>query len=97
MPKSLVNFNTTEEDFYLIQEIIEFCQKNNITDEEDWQHHNMNLCACHMNGCPLDLEKMLASKDKFNLTHDIWGIDANINRKTGKLENHFWPRYAVKQ
>jgi len=30
--------------------------------------------------------------DDANFTHDIIGIQNNINRKTGKLDQHFLPR-----
>jgi hypothetical protein len=41
----------------------------------------------------LRLDDMLASDDS-NFWHDIYGISANINRRTGKLENCFLPRFA---
>lgn len=42
---------------------------------------------------PLNLKAMLeAPLDQ--LAHDIYGIDQHLNKKTGKLENCFLPRYA---
>ena len=46
---------------------------------------DMDLTACHLNGCPLDLDK-LADFDDFNFYHDIFGIRNNINRTNGKLK-----------
>jgi len=40
---------------------------------------------------PLDLKQLLAFEDG-DFYHDINGIAANINRKTGELENGFSPR-----
>ena len=54
----------------------------------------MDISACHSNGCPLDFEKLLGF-DKFNFMHDIVGISSNINRTTGKLKNCFLPRCSI--
>src|SRR5688572_27000674 len=53
----------------------------------------MDLDACNSNGCPIDLERLLAfdSRDFF---HDVLGIRRHINRETGQLENCFMPRCA---
>lgn len=53
----------------------------------------MDLTACHANGCPLDLEKMLTARD-FDFAHDVLGISRHISRKTGRLKHHFFPRCA---
>jgi len=55
----------------------------------------MDIEACHCNGTPLKLTELL-NADNFNFAHDVFGIRTNINRKTGKLENCFLPRYAQK-
>ena len=55
---------------------------------------DMDLTACHLNGCPLDLVGLLnASNGDFN--HDITGIVGNIDRATGKLGDHFTPRHSL--
>lgn len=55
----------------------------------------MDLCAAH--GCngnaPLDL-KALAEADDFNLAHDVFGIEAHIDRVTGQIMGFFVPRFA---
>ena len=56
----------------------------------------MDIVACHLNGCPLDLKKLLGA-DNFNLVHDVGGIRRHMNRTTGKLEDCFLPRCATKQ
>lgn len=55
----------------------------------------MSITAVHVNDMPLDLRKLLT----FNSTHfghDIRGIENNINKETGKLENCFIPRCIKK-
>lgn len=56
----------------------------------------MDLEALHCGGCPLKLADLLAA-DNFNFSHDIAGIIACMDRKTGKLTKCFWPRFAEKQ
>jgi hypothetical protein len=51
----------------------------------------MDLTAAHANGCPLDLEK-LEGFDDFNFSHDLWGIRAHLDRRSGNLTRHFLPR-----
>ena len=57
-------------------------------------HVSMNISACHANGCPLDLQRLLDADD-FNFCHDVAGIDRHINRDNGQLENFFLPRFAL--
>jgi len=53
----------------------------------------MDITACHANGCRLDLGRLLAADD-FNLAHDVFGIRHHLDRATGKLTDHFSPRFA---
>jgi hypothetical protein len=55
----------------------------------------MDLSAVNANGCPLDLDRLLKADD-FNFAHDIHGIQFNLNRRTGKMDNCFVPRFARK-
>lgn len=55
----------------------------------------MDMTACHLNGCALDFQKLLGFDD-FNFMHDIYGISKNIDRTTGKVENCFAPRSALR-
>ena len=43
--------------------------------------------------CELDFEALLKAEES-EFAHDICGIQRNINRETGKLENCFRPRFA---
>jgi len=56
----------------------------------------MDITACHKNGCPLDLQRLLDADD-FNFAHDVFGIRRHLSRTTGKLENHFLPRFHTKK
>ncbi len=53
----------------------------------------MDLHAAILGGCKMDFVKFLGF-DKFNLLHDLFGIHANVNHDTGKLDNCFLPRCA---
>jgi len=53
----------------------------------------VDLIACHLNGCPLDLTRLLHADQK-TFVHDLCGIVNNINRRTGALDNCFVPRTA---
>lgn len=54
----------------------------------------MDIAATHLNGCPLRLEGLLAADD-FNFAHDVWGIRRHLDRETGRLQNHFLPRFSA--
>lgn len=61
--------------------------------EVDYTTMEMDITACHLNGCPLDLEQLLAFDDG-NFGHDVLGIRRHIDRKTGELTDCFLPRCA---
>lgn len=63
---------------------------NTDVDELDIQ---MDLEACHCNGCPLRLADM-EQADNFNFMHDVTGINVHLNHDTGKLERCFLPRFT---
>jgi len=60
----------------------------------DTMSMQMSLQACHTHGCEIKLDELLQADDG-NLLHDVCGIDNNINKETGELENCFVPRYAA--
>lgn len=55
----------------------------------------MDLKATHANGCKMDFQRLLDADD-FNFFHDISGICGHLDRKTGKLVDHFLPRCAAR-
>lgn len=60
----------------------------------DMLNADMDITATHLNGCPLDLAKLLAAPDA-DFNHDVFGIRNTLNRKTGKLGNCFDPRCSL--
>jgi hypothetical protein len=56
----------------------------------------MDLTACHLYGCTMDLAGLLAA-DPQDLIHDITGILRHIDRRSGQLAGFFLPRYAACQ
>lgn len=55
---------------------------------------DMDIAATHLNGCPLNLQK-LHDFDDFNMVHDITGIVRHLDRSTGKLGGFFDPRCGL--
>lgn len=86
-----VNFHPPVQEARLIDEIVERAKKLDFGG--DLLSLSMDICACHLNGCPLDLEKLLKADD-FNFAHDIVGIFKHMDRKTGQLKDCFLPRSA---
>lgn len=60
--------------------------------EIDLMDLEMDLTATHASN-PLRLDDLL-NADEFNFVHDVWGIREHLNRRTGKLENYFVPRFS---
>ncbi len=92
-----LNWNTSNKERILISNIAERGSKliKNITKKKvDLLSLEMDITACHLNGCPLKLKKWLEADD-FNFIHDISGISRNMNRYTGKLMNCFLPRFSI--
>lgn len=56
---------------------------------------SMDITACHANGTPLALDKLLAFDDG-NFGHDVFGIRRFIDRDTGMLGGRFFPRCSAK-
>lgn len=89
-----VNFDATFEDVELIEAIAERAAK--ALPPIDKETAAMDVTACHLNGTPLDLEKLLHSSD-FSFAHDIIGINQHISHASGRLMHHFLPRSAQPQ
>lgn len=93
-----VSFKVSSKTAFFIRKIVKRAEELAIEQEEtlDTLCLSMDITACHANGCPLDLAKLLKA-DNFNFIHDVWGIHRHINRITGKLEHCFLPRCNVKE
>ena len=53
---------------------------------------SMDVLAAHLNGNPLRLRDLLAAESG-DFMHDVFGIRAHLDRKTGKLGDCFSPRF----
>ena len=85
-----INWDIPYHEYAIVKKIVERAKTYGIEfDEVDMQ---MDLVACHMNGCPLRLQALLEADD-FNVAHDVVGIANHMNRETGKLERCFLPRF----
>jgi len=84
--------NTTKKEDVIIAEIAIRANKLMNLDELSTM---MDIETCHLKNVELDLKKLLESND-FNFCHDVGGINANLNRDTGKLMNFFLPRFTLK-
>jgi len=87
-----ISWDISAKDFDLILMIV--IRVTKIVPVKERMNVLMDVQACHCNGCKLNLDELLKS-DKRNFLHDIAGISKNINHETGKLDNHFWPRFAA--
>lgn len=91
----MLNWKSTKDDIEIMGKIatryIDMAQQLNI--KIDRMTLLMDIEACNNNGCPLKLNDLLEAQNS-EFLHDISGIQNNINRQTGKLENCFRPRYT---
>jgi hypothetical protein len=89
----MINWNKiTHEDMSMARQ----AAKRAIKEFPEWSFMDveMDIQACHVSGCSLNLGRLL-DFDDFNFFHDIVGIRNNLNRENGKLENCFLPRCAA--
>ena len=89
-----------KEDMLMISKIadryINMVSVLNRANKRDKQDVEIDITACHITFCKLDLQKLL-NADDFNFAHDTVGIRNNIDRDTGKLLNCFVPRTAMNE
>lgn len=92
----MVSFDVTRDEAHTIRAIVEradtMAREVNDGEGVDKLSLAMDLTACHANGCPLELERLLAADD-FNFAHDVFGIMRHMDRRTGRLGNCFLPRH----
>lgn len=92
----MVKFNTSREEAEITIKIARRASKlaHSLGIEYSTLEADMDITATHSNGTPMKLAELLAANDS-NFSHDVFGIRRHINRRTGRLENCFLPRYAV--
>jgi len=88
----MINWNISQQDARIILEISRRAVQEKLSLSA--QDTAMDITATHLNGCPLRLKDLLFA-ESFDFIHDIEGICRHLDRDTGKLRNHFTPRYAV--
>lgn len=86
-----ISFAATKKESEIISRIVSRAVQTASIDRVDAE---MDLTACHANGCKLRLVEFLKAKD-FDFFHDFNGIRNHIDRKTGKISNLFLPRFAA--
>lgn len=91
MSQKQVSFEVSKEDSLLIHKIAERAAREYKLDLLDIE---MDITACHANGNPLDLQRLMnAGGNDFG--HDIMGIRNHLNRDTGELVGFFVPRCSA--
>jgi hypothetical protein len=95
IPTVRISFHVSNEDFRLIDRIVTRAEAiaDRIGRPLNVSQIMMDVTACHANGCPLQLEKLLKA-DEFTFVHDVFGIERHLDRATGKLTDAFSPRLA---
>jgi len=90
-----ISFKCSKEEYQLVSKIVDRAVEiaTAMDVEIDTKTLDMDIIACHLNGCRLELASLLAAPD-FEFVHDVWGIMRHINRKSGQLESCFLPRCA---
>ncbi len=87
-----IKWPTKKEEMRTIEKIVD--RAKNKYNEIDRLSLSMDIGACHANGNPLNLSELLEADD-LNFFHDVFGIMKHLNRKTGKLEDFFSPRFSA--
>lgn len=93
----VLNWNTTKAEALAIRRIVlryAKAVKEYRGIDIDCMKMDMDLTACHANGCPLDLHK-LEHAPEGDFLHDANGIACHIDRETGQLLHCFLPRCAM--
>jgi len=88
---SVASFKVSKKELSLVKKIVDRAIAEGLEDETGKESLQMDLVACHANGCPLDLEKLLAAPSP-HFGHDVLGIRKFIDRTTGQLKGSFDPR-----
>lgn len=91
----MVSFDVTKEEFQNIAKIADRAEELGIMERSQRMTVMIDLQACHANDCKIDFERLLDA-EPYDFSHDVVGISNHINRDTGKLENCFLPRFAIK-
>ena len=89
----MISFDVSRDDATTIRQIVQ--RARSMDPDLDVLSLEMDLCATHANGMPMEFERLLGADD-FNFAHDVFGIRRHMDRSTGQLLNCFVPRFASK-
>jgi len=92
-PSTPIAWNVSREDHSLVVQIAQRAVRDYPDAGFNFPTLVMDLTATHLNGCPLDLDKLLAAP-AVDFAHDLGGISRHIDRTTGQLGGCFLPRCA---
>lgn len=95
IPKNSIKWNVTKDEAKIIEAIVRRGVAIKLFQSSDRVLREIDLIACHRNGTPLDLAKLLYA-DSITFIHDLTGINRHICHQTGRLQNQFLPRCAKK-
>lgn len=93
-----INFNVRRDEMQIIHQIAVRAiteLRSAIDKDHGISGVAMDITCTHANGHPLRLRELLEA-DNFNFAHDVLGVYRHLNRETGKLENHFHPRFSAR-
>lgn len=93
---SAVLFDVSRSDTKLIAQIAKRARNLALKHDVDYPilDASMDITACHANGTPLDLQKLMGFDDG-NFGHDVFGIRRFIDRTSGQLSGCFLPRCSA--
>jgi hypothetical protein len=91
-----VKFSSSRAEMEIIIRIAHRARTLYIKNNEPLHYAIMDISACHENGCRLKLQELLHAGEG-DFFHDVAEIRRHIDRKTGKLDGEFWPRFAATQ
>ena len=98
---SNLNWNVSEDEGKLIARIAAKYAFVKSAADPDYRRHPghiiMDIAACHLNGCPLDLQA-LYNADGRAIVEDVDTIFYRINRDTGKMpaKAEYRPKHELK-
>lgn len=91
----MIEFSTTQAESYFISKIVDRSEAiaKRFGKPIDRVSLRMDITATHKNGNPLRLRDLLEADD-LNFTHDVFGIERHLDRRTGQLADMFRPRFS---
>ena len=86
----MIKWNSTKQENETVRLIAQ--RANALAGDYSVSETSMDVLAAHLNGCRLRLRGLLEAGSG-DFMHDVSGIRAHLDRKTGKLGDCFSPRF----